>query len=128
MAGAGDADGVEFLARADVENLRAVFAQRGRGVLRLDEHSRVLGAGGFHLGEHGGGIESVVAGADLGERFVRTKSAARAAADVVEAKQCALGAGQGLEDLLHREVGRKRGRHGTGNMEREAAGGKKRGS
>ena len=47
----------------------------------------------------------VVAGADLGEGFIGLKPAARAAANVVGAEQCALRAGKLLHQFSHRHRG-----------------------
>jgi hypothetical protein len=49
-------------------------------------------------------VEIVIARANAGQRFLRAEPATAATANVILAKECALGAGIALEQLAHRDA------------------------
>ena len=67
-----------------------------------NQQFRVLLMAGLNVGEHFGRVQVVVALANLFERFRRLKTAARASANMIAAKQCPLRAGIDLEHVVHR--------------------------
>jgi phosphatidylserine decarboxylase len=99
--GAVDSRRFEFLARTDVHHARAAFAQRGGQFGGGDLHAPILLLAGLEVIDHLVHRQVVIAGADLGQRLVRSEAARGAAADVIFAKKGALGSGRDFQEFAH---------------------------
>ncbi len=111
----GDVDGVEFLARADVEQVDGtglVSLAQAVEFARGDLHGAVFLLAGLEEGDDFRQVHVRVARGDLGEGLGRREPARTAPADVVLAKESPLRAGVDGEQFAHGQVGVDLGKDG----------------
>ena len=96
-----DAGGLEFLTSADVDDACGGVAHGVDELGRGDLHAAVFLFTGMEVIDDLGDGEVLVAGADLGDGFVRAEAAGGAAANVVFAEEGTLSAGGDFQQLAH---------------------------
>jgi hypothetical protein len=100
-------DGIEFLARPNIEQMNRLAAGETIGKFaRLDLHRAIDGIARHNVSGDFVHIKVVVARANADECFLRAEAAARATTDVVAAEERPLRAGKLLEQLAHGRSGR----------------------
>jgi hypothetical protein len=119
-----DAYRLEFLSGANVEQASITRCKRLGRLYRLDEHARIFFASGLYFFQYGFWVQAVITRADLGEGFIGAEAAARAATNMVKAKECPLRARESLEQFLHGHFRRESDGHGLVNMKPLASNGK----
>ena len=101
---AGNVDGFELFAGADVEQAGVVFLNRLGGFGGSDEDLGVLLVRFEDAGDDLGGIEVFIAGANAFEGLLGLETTTRAASNVVVAEQRALGPGAECQQFAHRRL------------------------
>ena len=101
---ARNVNGVEFLARADVQETRAEVLGSSGSLDRGDEDFLILSVGIENPRDDLGGVDVFVPRANALDRFLGLEPTARTAADVVVAEKRALSTGAKLQQLAHRSL------------------------